>query len=327
MLSSVILVKIHNIRGEDTDYVRSFQINGYPTFVIVSKDGETIRRWWGYRKDDFLNEMKIGLTDPTTISEKRERFTRKPDAKTARALAQYHSTRGELKESEFYYHAAAKYDTKNDYAYDLYDLYRRGFQKELYTKDQLFAAADKALASDYVDTISKLSIYDQMGGGAIRMFPKEEHVLDYIRRGQVFASKVTDEKLQRYKDQIQISYVLYIEKNAKKAVELKKKSYEDGWQDNANNLNSFAWWCFENQINLQEAEKIAERGVKLAEAGSEKANIMDTLAEIVNLLGEPVRAFEIINKAVKEDPESEYLQKQQVRFRNLADPKAQSKVD
>jgi hypothetical protein len=63
----------------------------------------------------------------------------------------------------------------------------------------------------------------------------------------------------------------------------------------------------------------------LAEAGSHKANIMDTLAEIVNLLGEPARASEIMGQAVKENPESEYLQKQQVRFKKLADPKAQSR--
>jgi len=295
--------------------------------VIASKDGETLRRWWGYSKDDFLSQMKSGLSDPTTISEKKERFAENPDAMTARALAQYHFTRDELKESEYYYHAAAKYDSKNDYAYDLYDLYRRGYQKELYTKEQLIESADKALASNYVDTISKLSIYDQMGGGTILMFPNDEKIFDYIRKGQAFASKVTDEKLQRYKDQIQISYVLYIEKNVQKAVELKKKSYKAGWQDNTNNLNAFAWWCFEHQINLQEAEKMAERGVKLAEAGPEKANIIDTLAEIVNLLGEPVRASELINEAVKQNPESDYLQKQQVRFRKLADPKDQSNVD
>jgi uncharacterized protein with HEPN domain len=54
---------------------------------------------------------------------------------------------------------------------------------------------------------------------------------------------------------------------------------------------------------------------------------MDTLAEIVNLQGDPLRALEIINEAVKENPDSEYLQKQQVRFRELADPRAQSKTN
>jgi hypothetical protein len=321
------MVRIHNEKGEDTDYIYSYDVKGYPTFLFISKNGETLGRWWGYSKDNFLKEMNIALSDPTTITEKKERFVQKPDAKTARALAKYHYTRGELIEAEKYYLAATKYDTENDYAYDLYDLYRRGFINKIYTKVQLISAADKALASDDVDPRSKLRIYDQMGGGAILMFPNDEDILDYIRKGQVYAANVTDEKLQEYKDRIDISYSLYIEKDTKKAIELKKKSYQEGWQNNANDLNSFAWWCFEHQVNLQEAEKMAERGVKLAEDGSQKANIMDTLAEIVNLLGEPVRAAEIIDEAAKENPDSEYIQKQQVRFRKLADPKAQSNVN
>ena len=72
---------------------------------------------------------------------------------------------------------------------------------------------------------------------------------------------------------------------------------------------------------------MAERGIKLAEAGSAKANIMDTLAEIVNLRGDPKRAAQLIDEAVKEDPDREFFKKQQKRFHELAKPKAQSKAE
>jgi tetratricopeptide (TPR) repeat protein len=189
------------------------------------------------------------------------------------------------------------------------------------------SAADNALASEYVDTKSKLRIYDQMGGGAILMFPDDPDVLTYIRKGKAFAEKISDEKLQGYKDRIDISFTLYIDKDVPKAVDQKKKTYKEGWLDNPRDLNSFAWWCFENKINLEEAEKMAERGVKLAEPGSERGNILDTLAEIVNLRGDPGRASELIDEAVKENPDREYFQKQQKRFHELANPKAQSKAD
>jgi tetratricopeptide (TPR) repeat protein len=294
---------------------------------LASKDGETLQRWWGYSKEDFLKEMKNGLSDPTTITEKKERFVKTPDAKTARALAIYHYTRRELKESESYYLAAKKYDQKYDYTYELYDLIRRGFRSNLYTKDQVIKAADTALASEFVDTRSKLRIYDQMGGGSILMFPDDEDVLGYIRKGYTFAQNITNENLKGYKDRIDISYTIYIEKDIPHAVAQKKKTYGEGWQDNTKNLNSFAWWCFENKINLEEAEKMAERGIKLAEAGSEKGNILDTLAEIVNLRGDPVRASQLIDEAVKENPDREYFKKQQVKFHELANPKTQSMVD
>ena len=321
------MVKIHNQRGDDVKYAKSYNVRGYPTFVFASKDGETLHRWWGYGKEEFINEMKFGLEDPTTISEKKTRYSKNPDVRTAKALAIYHYTRGELKDSESYYLDAAKYDPDNDYAYELYDLYRRGFRSKLYNKEQVILATNKALESDYVDTRSKLRIYDQMGGGAIVMLPNDTDVLDYIRKGYEYAKNVNDEDLQRYKDRINISYLIYIDKDIEKAVNLKKSTFQDGWQDNPRDLNSFAWWCVENKINLEEGEKMAERGVKLAESGNTKANILDTWAEIANLRGNSAQAVKLIDQAVKENPESEFFKKQQKRFHELADPKPQSKVE
>ncbi len=93
---------------------------------------------------------------------------------------------------------------------------------------------------------------------------------------------------------------------------------KEGWMDNASDLNSFSWWCFEHQINLKEAEKLAEKGVKLAETGRQKASILDTQAEIVYSLGEAGRALKLIEHALEEDPGREYLQKQLEKFRKAA---------
>ena len=271
--------------------------------------------------------MKTGLEDPTTIAEKKGRYAKNPDLKTAKTLAIYHYTRGELKDCEYYYQQAIKFDKQNDYSYELYDLYRRGFRSNLYTKEQLIAATNRALESEYVDTRSKLRIYDQMGGGAILKFPDDPDVLDYIRQGQEFAKNLKGEDLERYKNRIDIAYKIYIEEDIPNAVVKKKKTYEEGWDNNARSLNSLAWWCFENYINISEAEVMAERGIKIAEAGGEKANILDTLAEIVNLRGDPERAVQLIDEAVKEDPDREFFKKQQKRFHELAKPKAQSSLE
>ena len=48
----------------------------------------------------------------------------------------------------------------------------------------------------------------------------------------------------------------------------------EGWQDNAGDLNNFSWWCFENNENLEETEELGRRGVKLAQPGREKAQIL-----------------------------------------------------
>jgi S-methylmethionine-dependent homocysteine/selenocysteine methylase len=95
---------------------------------------------------------------------------------------------------------------------------------------------------------------------------------------------------------------------------MKKANMAEGWMDNAGDLNEFSWWCFENHINLEEAEKMARRGIKLAEPGREKAMILDTCAEIVNALGNHADAVELTKMAMKEDPESKYYQSQLKRF-------------
>jgi hypothetical protein len=62
---------------------------------------------------------------------------------------------------------------------------------------------------------------------------------------------------------------------------------------------------------------MAQRGIELASAGREKANILDTLAEICNLSGDCGEAVDYIRLAVVEDPENEYFQEQLVRFEKL----------
>lgn len=139
-------------------------------------------------------------------------------------------------------------------------------------------------------------------------------ILGYIKDGQAFASDIADENLQYLKDRINIAYVLYIENDVEKAVNLKKNTFKENWMDNARSLNSFSWWCFENQINLDEAKELAHRGVKLAEPGSQKAMILDTIAEIEFLQGNKDEAEDLIKEAIIENPESEYYMKQLNRF-------------
>ena len=317
MLASVVLVRIHNQRGDDSGLHKSYKVIGYPTFVLASRTGETLYRWWGYSKDEFMDEISKGLADPTTITEKQARYISNPDLKTAAALATYHFTRGDYKKSVDYYSDAAKYDPDYDYTYEIYSACRGGFRKEMYSKEEVKEAADKALASEQVSTYHKLRIYDQLAQ-AILLFKDDPDILTYIREGYAYAGDKDEENIKYYKTRIKIAYTLYIEKDIPKAVNLKKNSFEAGWQDNAGNLNSFAWWCFENHINLEEAETLGRRGIKLAEPGRQRGNIMDTVAEICNLRGDTEEAIALMKNALKEVPDNEYYTKQLNKFRGFA---------
>lgn len=97
------------------------------------------------------------------------------------------------------------------------------------------------------------------------------------------------------------------------ALALHLESRPEGWRDDPEQLNSVAWWCFENQVALREADDLAARGVELATSDQQRANTLDTRAEIANALGDPARALALMREAVAMAPHP-YLEGQVERF-------------
>ena len=91
--------------------------------------------------------------------------------------------------------------------------------------------------------------------------------------------------------------------------------------ENADKLNNFAWWCFENDVNLEEAGELALKGVELADSDSGRANILDTVAEICNKLGNCDQAVAHMQRAVELDPERQYFKDQLVKFQKVLEEK------
>jgi hypothetical protein len=146
--------------------------------------------------------------------------------------------------------------------------------------------------------------------------------LPYLEAAIERTEGVADGEVLKMRSNLLPEYALLIQKDERKAVEHKKKTFADAaapkdWREDANMLNNLAWWCFENEINLEEADELARKGVELAEPGQQKANILDTLAEICNVKGDCGDAVEFARLAVAEAPDNEYFQKQVDRFEKL----------
>ena len=169
-----------------------------------------------------------------------------------------------------------------------------------------------------VDSEDKGWIYYYMSN-MITKKNDDPDLIGFIKDGQNFYTGLNDENFQHQKEAINILHTIYLDKNPDKAVALKKASMPEGWDENAKDINSFSWWCFEHKINLDEAEKLARMGADLAEPGSEKAMILDTVAEIVNFKGDPKEAVEITKLAIQESPERQFYQDQLARFEKLAE--------
>ena len=271
-------------------------------------------RWWGYSRDMLFEELDAGFSDLTTIKEKERRYAQKPDGATGKSVAGDIQTLGEIKKAVRLYNDAAEYDSENDYTSELFSLYNSGYRRKAYTMDELIVIADKVLASSKVDDKFKLSVYAQMSS-LIKNDPENEKLLAYATDGYQYIQTTPDDSPKWAKNAIELNNALFVEKDVEMAIRIKKTTLKPGWENNPNAINGFSWWCFENKINLDEAEKLGRKAVKLAPAGREKAMILDTVAEIVNLQGNPKEAIALIEEAVKEDPASENWKKQLDRFK------------
>jgi hypothetical protein len=146
---------------------------------------------------------------------------------------------------------------------------------------------------------------------------KPKAVTPYLKIAVERTESSEDEAVVKYRTSVLPSYALLVEKDETKAVEYKKASLGDGWMEKPGTLNSFAWWCFENNINLDEAYKMAKKGVDLSQPGPDRAMILDTQAEICNAMDDCQQALELIQMAIKDDPNREAYKRQEKRFLEL----------
>lgn len=108
-------------------------------------------------------------------------------------------------------------------------------------------------------------------------------------------------------------FLMMSELQPERGLELRRDHFGAAWKDDPAALNKFAWFCFQYGVNLHEAELLARRGVDLSE-GADKANVLDTLAEVVNAQGRTAEALELIEQAVQLAPETEYFRNQKLKF-------------
>jgi uncharacterized Ntn-hydrolase superfamily protein len=108
-------------------------------------------------------------------------------------------------------------------------------------------------------------------------------------------------------------YMLLSGLEPERALELRREHFDAAWQDDPMALNKFAWFCFQYGLNLEEAELLARRGVDASD-GADRANVLDTLAEVVNARGRAKEAIELIEEAIRLAPETEYFRDQKRKF-------------
>jgi tetratricopeptide (TPR) repeat protein len=297
---------------------KRFVVKGHPTFVLMDAQGAVLDRWIGYRTpEDFIATLHDALGDLTTVEAKQARLEARPEVATAVRLARIHESRMEHAAAAQHWRQAQALDPSGSGEYDLkvFQVLASGHRDQAFSAAEVRAAADAVLKSKRATPAQMLAL----GRDMVSVLHKDDPgaMQPYVQAALAASEGTQDPDQLRQRAGLQRDQALYVRGDKAKALEYHRQSMPEGWMEKPAQLNRFAWWCFENQVNLAEAEELARKGVELEKPGKDRAEILDTVAEICNLRDNCQDAVALIEQAIQDDPKSEYYPKQLERFQKL----------
>lgn len=308
-------------RSEDANeaVVESFGFKGIPHFFLLRADGSVRDRWLGF--DDvpsWLAVFEASLADDTTLERKAARFESAPTPAHAAALGRIRTSEGKAVEAVRFYREALRLDPAlaRTLTADLFYNQTRALGSGGASLDEVRATADSLFALPDASASSLVSVAYQITG--IAKDKNDWSIAAPYLAPAIAASAGAAGWVADTRKELAVFQAMYVDGDKEKGLALKRETLPEGWQDDAEEINAFAWWCFENGVNLEEAETLALAGADLATDGTTRAMILDTVAEIRNARGDPKGAAAWIDKALAADPGNEYYGKQKTRFEEAA---------
>lgn len=311
-LSVFVVAKYDAEKGIGRELAGQYQVNAYPTYLIMNHRGETVDSWAGYSKADMIGRLDFAIEDPRPIDEKIKSFQAEPTAKLGMMLGQYYQARNELDAALKTFRTVQSMAGAGDVSFDIYYLLSRKLGQGGASIEDVEKAAKVFLAQPLDDPGKNVYVVQSLAG-----FHPQLSELYLESLAGLMTSLETSDLAGREAaiEELKPEYLLHIKHDEAAAYAAQVESMGPGWQDHSDGLNSLAWWCFENKVMLAKALEHAEKGVRLADEGSPKAMVLDTLAEIEHALGQTDKALEHMQQAVEQDPDSKHYPKQLERFR------------
>lgn len=323
-LEAVVFTSIDAEKGDGIELAKTYEVTGFPTYVVVDAQGALIDRWSGYGgPDHFRTAYDRALEDPRPLAVKRAEFEEAPTAALAVRFGELEAGAGRYDAAIALYRQAEQLDPLQDQSSNVlmaaFGKLRRGGDAE--ALDGFLESARATIEGDDVPTGTVVMAAQMVGAMAPRL-GRPEAELPFLEAALAALERDDEGVDPRAKAAIEVAGHLKVTKDVDAAVAAKKASLDEGWQDDPDELNAFAWWCFENEVNLEEARTLAAKGVELSRPGKQRAMVLDTLAEICNAMGDCGDALESIETAIAEAPDDKHYQRQRERFAALLEEKS-----
>ncbi len=295
------------------DLAKKYDVRVYPTFAMVNEAGDVTDRWAGYPGvDEFIVMVDQARGDMSTIDDKKMQFQAEPSYDLAMSLGRYSEALFASADAVDYYRKALALNPAEGT-----ELRSKIFMSMYYglksgeTEPQLLLGAGEAILNDpQADANAVLMVASIM-----RRVGDEAHYVPVLKKALVLTADSDDESVLEYRKELLVDEALLVHHDADKALALKHEGMPEGWQEDPAALNQYAWWCYENNLNIEEAYKLAVKGADLASDDGEKANILDTAAELAFKLGKVDKAIELETKAVRLAPDNEAFKHTLTKFR------------
>lgn len=315
ILAQAELVILDAEKDEGIDVARRHQIRSFPTFILTDAEGAVYDRWLGYGNvESFLTDLGAATDDPMTLTARADRFAETPTAADAAKIGDLRRYEGMVGEAIAWYDRARELDPEVDLAMPAFEARVAGYRSRLYDLASLSESGRRVVDSGTASDVGRIaSTFDRLTRDA----EDRSAYHDILRQSVKRLEAMDGEDATQTHARVMVEVALHLDEDPEAAFRWRKASMPEGWQESADALNNVAWWCFENEVALDEAEGYARKAVGLAEAGTPRGNVLDTLAEICNLKGDCGEAVALMRQAVAEHPDSEYFQKQLARFEEL----------
>ncbi len=319
-MDQVIFYKINAEGPEGLIVAEKYGVRAYPTFIALNGAGEVTDRWIGYAGPEVWSQTaRDAAAHPGTIAEKKSAYAEQPTLQLAKSLANDASTGYDFATAVGFLNKARELDPDHAGEYTdgiMMNMYY-GSQSGAFTFDEVEAEVKQGLAAPDISLDHQFDL-TMMLRGIAQNNETPERAVPYITAALKASEGSQDEGIQRGRAELLVDYALFVEKDNTKALGLYRAIMPEGWQEDAGQLNRFAWWCFEHDVNLEEANTLALKGLELADSDAVRSNILDTAAEICHRLGQNDRAVAHMQRAVELNPKQAYFQEQLARFEKAA---------
>ena len=260
----------------------------FPVFILADGKGEVIKRWTGYTGGPapFIRLLKQALADLVTVDDREASFKANPTYDDALKLAGYFAENREYLKAVAYYRRAVRMGkpTNFDYSFEIFKNMANSVWNDMIPFDSVLPTADAAQSSKQakVNNIIKVG---QLMARLGRKMNKTDRIEKYLKAG-IDAAARGGPSLKASLDDLAGDYALHVKADTAEAIRMKKESMGAGWDQERDKFYSFAKWCLERKINLEEAEMHVRRTANLVYPGQYRARVYGTLAQVCEARGD-----------------------------------------